>query len=172
MPQPSAPLPMDLDAEGSLPAAHRSLVAHLKACRDSHAPELHVYDLWRGDMKLPAIWTWIAPGTVGGFKDQCRVEVTHRVVIVVAVNPAARLDQDARRLLDYAEILQRHFDRVLYGTAGASRASGLERAKSAAWSTGAQLTLDKLGSVDVTCYELPIDVTLSRRLDDDVHPAP
>lgn len=149
-------------ARGSLPDAHRALVDALKAMRDADAPELHVYDLWRPDMALPGVWIWLAPGTANPKPNVCTVSQVDRFVVIVGVDPAATIDDDARRLLDYVQLVREALDPVLYGD------TPLDGQKAAAWASGHQLALDKLGDVQVTTAELPIDVTMERT----VNPAP
>lgn len=148
---------------GSLPDAHRALYEALVAVRDAKAPFLNVYDLWRPDMALPAVWMWVAPGTVPRPRpDTCTVRNVDRIVVSVGVDPAAVVTDDARRLLDLVQIIREGLDPILY----ASRP--LDGQQEAAWGSGAQTVQDQLGDAPVLTFELPIEVTLDRT----VNPAP
>lgn len=150
-------------AKGSLPDAHAALIAALEASRDALAPELHVYDLWRPDMALPAVWTWMAPGSVPSQrKDNCTATHVDRIVVVVGVDPAALVTDDARRLIDYVQLLREALDPVLY----APRPLGGQTR--AVWGSGQQFVTDQLGDAHVLCAELPVEITLDRH----VNPAP
>jgi hypothetical protein len=141
--------------KGSLTDAHAELFAALEAIRDEHAPELNVYDLWRPDMALPAVWTWLAPGTVPKrTKGTCVVTWEDRIVVTVGVDPQARIDQDARRLFDYVQLLREHLTPVLY----APRSLGDQ--SFAGWASGQQLVQDVLGGAQITAAELPVALTL------------
>lgn len=146
-------------ARGSLPDAHRALVAALEAARDAVAPELHVYDLWRPDMALPAIWTWMAPGTVSPRPDVCTVRMTDRVVVTIGVDPMALVTDDARRLIDYVQVVREALDPVIYPPDGTGPLGGQSRA---AWANGQQFVQDTLGDVQIICAELPVEVVLDR----------
>lgn len=142
---------------GSLPDAHRALFVALEAMRDAEAPELHVYDLWRPDMDLPAVWMWMAPGTAPRPRpDVCTVRQVDRLVVTIGVDPAAIVTDDARRLLDYVQLVRVALDPVIY----ASRP--LDGQQEAFWASGQQLVQDRLGEALITCAELPVEVTLDR----------
>lgn len=146
-------------AKGSLPDAHRALVVALEAMRDAHAPELHVYDLWRPDLALPAVWTWFAPGTAERRPDNCTVRQVDRIVVVIGVLPAARIDEDVRGLVDYVQLAREALDPVIYPMTGPGPLDGQTRA---AWAAGQQFVVDRMGDATITCAELPVEVTIDR----------
>lgn len=141
---------------GSLPDTWAALTTALETYRDAQAPELHVYDLWRPDMALPAVWLWMAPGTVPDRPDTCTVRQVDRIVVTIGVDPAATVTEDARRLIDYLQAVREALDPVLYA---ARPLDGQQRAR---WASGQQIVLDRLGDAQITCAELPVEITLDR----------
>jgi hypothetical protein len=150
---------------GSLPDAHAAIVAALTAWRDAEATEVHVYDLWRPDMAFPAVWTWMAPGTVPTPRpDTCTVRQVDRIVVVIGVDPAATITEDVRSLLGYVQAVREALDPVLYP--GGIPLGGA--ATRAGWASGQQFVVDTIGDAQITEAELPIEVTLDRT----VNPGP
>lgn len=143
-------------ARGSLPDAHQALFRALQAVRDTSAPELHVYDLWRPDMALPAIWMWMAPGSVPRRPDLCTVRNVDVLVISIGVDPAAIVTDDARRLLDYVQLVREGIDPIVYA------ARPLDGQHQAEWAAGQQTVQDELGGVPILTAELPVAITLDR----------
>jgi hypothetical protein len=140
-----------------LPVVHAALHAAVVAMRDTHAPELHVYDLWRPDLALPAAYWWLGEGGLPERPDDCTVVQPIRFVLCIAVDPATTVAEDARRLLDYVQLAWDALDPVIYAARLAG--AGPNRAR---WAAGLQLVQDTIGGAPVTVAELPVEVPIRR----------
>jgi hypothetical protein len=143
-------------AEGTIADALAGIYDDVVASRTAAAPELHVYPLWQPDMALPAVWFWLAEGTVVRPRpDTCTVRQIDRLVVTVGVDPSALITLDARRLIDYVAALRPALDPAVY----ARRPWGCHEA---AWASGSRFVSDQLGDAQILCAELPIEVTTDR----------
>jgi hypothetical protein len=119
------------------------------------APELHVYRWWRPDVALPALYTWIAPGSTER-PDTCTVRDLLRVTPSIAVDPTDTIANDAYTLEALIDAARDALDPHVY----AARPFGQQRAKR----LGISVASDRFGDAPVLVAELPIEVTLDRRV--------
>jgi hypothetical protein len=143
-------------AEGTIADALAGIYADLEALRDAALPELHVYPMWRPDLALPAVWLWLAEGTVPRPRpDTCTVRHVDRVVVTVGVDPSALIGDDALRLATYIAEIRAGLDPAIY-------ARRPWTCHEASWASGSRLVQDQLGDAQILCAELPIEVTTDR----------
>lgn len=146
-------------AQGNILDAHAALHAALQAIRDERAPELHVFPLWRADMTFPAVWQWLAPGTTPKPRGNlCEVRQIDRLVAIVGVDPSATTTDDAFALMRYLQILREGLDPVLYAD------RPLDEQTRAEYGDGHQLVQMQQGDALILCAEIPIEITIDRRV--------